>query len=647
MWHLRNVIILLCFSVSVLGLEKINVHCHDWQRLRDVYKGNRYQTEYKCSIVNFELPNDREYYFDRQVMITSLEIKDSTISNIPGALLKILPDLETFLVTKTTLKNVNQINCEELKELDLSSNAIISFDENAFYNCQNLKALNLSHNAIPSLTKPLFKPGKHIKKLDLSNNKITELSGDVLKEVEIEKLILHSNLLENFNMNQFNGQSCELLNISYNNLKSFNVSGDILKKNLTLSLQFNKLTKLDVKNLNVKFLDVFNNKIESLAMEGSCQKLNAQNNLISDLTLGTSVLSLQEINLSHNKLGNLQDICKCTNLIELNLDDNLIDNIGSCFYQLTKLKKLSLRKNYIYHLFHDEFNERNIIQHLNLAFNRLEAFDESVMSVFKNLQYLDLSGNQISDISDNLNTWMSNLNQIGLSHNKFKCSRLFMLMNKIKRNGRLNIFIDKTLPVNATNIDGIQCYRYSEGELLRDSNGSDVARAKLDEKFTFLSQKLNNLERKFNDFKDFNETIQELRNSINQAVKNKDISNSNNNLTAIIENLSESIEKNSNSTDKKFEYLENIVKNHSEMLGRSMSENYHSNDRINDELLTNPKYILQSDNSTNAANYIIIFLLAVIVFINLFVILKRFDTFGFRRRNERENESALTNFSTM
>uniref|UniRef100_A0A1B0GL80 Uncharacterized protein n=1 Tax=Lutzomyia longipalpis TaxID=7200 RepID=A0A1B0GL80_LUTLO len=354
-----------------------------------------------------------------------------------------------------------KINCKNSTYLDLSSNIISSYDVNAFHSFSILKGLNLSHNNISSLTKPLFKPGQYIKELDLSNNKITNISEEVLKEVNIKKIILRSNFLENFDTNLFNIQECELLDLSYNKLKSFSFES-FLMKNLTLNLQFNELTYLHVNNLNITFLDASNNKIKSVVLDGFCQKFHAQNNLISEISLGTTFSSLLEINLSNNKLeNNIQDICKCLNLIELNLDENMIDNIGTCFYQMTKLEKLSLQRNHIHQFYHDEFSEMNSIQHLNLAFNKLVTFDEYEMFIFRSIRYLNLNGNMIDNISNNIYSSMFALREIGLSYNKFKCIDLYKFFDIIPRNKNY-IFIEKITPMIGPNINGIDCIPYFE-----------------------------------------------------------------------------------------------------------------------------------------------------------------------------------------
>ncbi|XP_055679307.1 leucine-rich repeat-containing G-protein coupled receptor 5-like [Lutzomyia longipalpis] len=477
--------ILLIASALAQNIKNKNVHCDEMnnfekQVFRPKYGGYNYEVHTECVIRYYLLDNEHDYYLNYGIEITDLKIEESTVDSLPLSLLNQLTNLKGISITNSNLTYVDKLSLNGLKHLDFTSNEINSLDLMAFDECPKLENIDLSKNKIQNISTSQFSLNRELKKLNLSNN--------LLEEID---LALHYSL-----------DSFDLAN---NQLRSFNLD----------------LSPTKIHNLNVSF-----NALTSLKLTKSSVEINAESNEISkveflSLTLCSSLLKL---NLNKNKLGSdLGDICKCTNLEILMLNFNNIDNISSCFSQMTKLKTLSLRNNQIHYLNHDSFHAENKIEHLDLSFNQIEIVDEYTMSIFSQLKYLYLNGNQISNFMLIPKLYMPSLEVVGLSHNKLRCSTLFTLMKNFKMNG-LAINRDRTVPVNTTNIDGISCYQNHEGELLKSQNNLEtILKQSTKEDINFILKKINTLEDKLVNIFAFKRNIEESVKMNTQGVnENKD-----------------------------------------------------------------------------------------------------------------------------
>ncbi|XP_059620122.1 leucine-rich repeat-containing G-protein coupled receptor 4-like [Phlebotomus argentipes] len=521
---LRSVTILLLIA-NTLGrdfLRSKNVHCDVWTPIRTskilppeepsevIVHNSRYNsgyyggynsynqqkkkpepkvqilTEYYCTVRNYEFAADREYYINDSEDITQLTIEDSSMENLPLKLLAPLVSLKKLTVTNTTLKHVDSIKLRNLTTLDLSANQITSLDEEAFAGCTNLTSINLSSNKIHALNGEPFTNDSEINMMDLSKNNISGISDEVFLNTYITNLNLAYNSFKTLRFDHLaNIENCKTMNFSHNKIELFHPA---YYKLLSLDLSFNELIDIDFRDMEIEILYINDNKLKSLSIGNDFTKLIAYNNHLEDIFLDTSFNTLEMINLNNNSLGdNLQDICKCTKLEMLFLNSNNITDIGFCFAAMKTLKTLKLARNQISQLNHDSFHMENQIEELDLSHNQLEFIDEYTLSVFQHLEKFLLNGNQLFNFYDNPKYLMPYLNILGLSHNKFKCSKLFLLLKNVE-NQSLNFPIDDASPVNTTNIQGMACFQNHEGELYKDS--ADV----ITQSARFFWQKLGALE---------------------------------------------------------------------------------------------------------------------------------------------------------
>ncbi|XP_055715844.1 toll-like receptor 3 [Phlebotomus papatasi] len=578
MWSLSILLPVLLLNDFTFGqnIRNKNVHCDEWnentEKYYDYHYGysRRFNTKYECVIRNYKFTNDREYYIDKSQNVENLKIVDSFLENLPMTLMIHLTSLNKLIVRNTTLSNVDEINFGNVTELEFSSSKIVSIKKNTFSKCKYLQSVNLSKNSIKDINFNAFADIKSLKTVDLSHNQLTIFNPD-----------------QNFQA-----------------------------KNFSIILSFNKLSIINLKNIS----------------EFNCGKIHAENNEISEVSLGNAILTLETLNLNNNKLGNnLQDICKCTNLYRLSLKSNDIDNIGSCFSLMKSLKWIDLSENKMFFLDHDNFHTNNEIEYLNLSFNRLETVDEYTLSIFRKLKHLYLQGNLITNFYENPKFLLPQLKVIGLSHNKFKCSNLFLLLTKCK-SVSLTIYVDKTLPINTTNIDGVACYRNNERELLEQSNSTNFLSDKAEAKISFLLQKINTLENNVNKM-----TLKNKQEDQEQKLFNLDVNHRFEEITKML--------------NKKLDFFENTIKNSSYGKSANKNDKRALTDAWNTEnnFIPNIKPIENASSSSSSSNTLmlmIVILLIVMVSINLFIVLRKYDALCFYRR--RANiETPLSNLSTI
>ncbi|XP_055715846.1 toll-like receptor 6 [Phlebotomus papatasi] len=527
---LRNVVSLLLIATTAIGqnIRNKNVHCEEFNILDGGYfydEYGRHISAVECIIRNYELSSERVYYLSNSEAIEILKITDSSMESLPVNLFYPLRNLKYLTVTNTTLKYVNSIPIDHLRLLDFSSNEIVSLQENAFFNCPELSKILLSNNKITILEGSLFSGVHQI--VDLSNNVINNITMIVFDHPNIQILNLKKNSLEELDLNRFKTiTGLRMLDLSYNKLKVLNVTENLLSSDFALNLISNQLTYLDLRNTSIKSLNIARNKVRYLAIGSKYKEIDAEDNEITEISFGDSIASLNILNLNNNKLGNnLQDICRCRNLTLLSLKSNNIDNIDSCFAYMSTLETLKLQNNNIYQVNHDSFFPDNVIQFLDLSFNRLEVVDEYTMSIFENLQFFYLNGNPLHDFNDSPESFMPKLVEVGLSHNRFKCSKLFLLLKKLKALN-IKLHVDTTIPVNTTNIDGNACYQNHETELLKNSdNLENILAQKTNEKLAYFWEKINTLEGKVKDIAAMNFTLQEFTKSYVEQRKEIDVIN--------------------------------------------------------------------------------------------------------------------------
>ncbi|XP_055679438.1 leucine-rich repeat-containing G-protein coupled receptor 5-like [Lutzomyia longipalpis] len=467
-------------------LEKKILQCDD-SKYMGSWIENWQDIDAKWCVLKYrEFTDDVDYSFklEGREKIVYLQILDSSMINLPRSLLSHLGFVREFTVSNSSLKHVDRLNFkfESLYFVNFSNNAIESINDHAFANFEDLKIISLSNNRLTHLKGFPFPFSEKNLDYDFSHNKIESIAESVFGGKDIIRLILTNNSLESVEGIFKKVVRLGELNLSYNKLKKFQPTVSLRTSAFDLSSNFLEsvdFTKIDASTINT---------------------LKVNDNLLTKISLGSSITSLTLLQLEKNKFGdNLQDICKCSKVMDLSLKDNLIRDIGSCFSEMKTLNSLNLAKNQIETIKPESFHKDNAIETLDLAFNRIESFNKDTMSVFGHLKVLNLTGNRLQDFYDYPKTIMYNLKVLGLSHNNFKCSRFTALQDKFSL--LLNFFIDRSVPVNGKDITKEGCYddkekvltaRYLDDAILAIQNSVRDELKRIYEKFESQIKKVEN-----------------------------------------------------------------------------------------------------------------------------------------------------------
>ena len=254
-----------------------------------------------------------------------------------------------FLIDKKlndeNIECISQIKFNQLKELDLSENEIVSIEPLCNLNLPFLEFLNLSHNKIKNI-KPLGEINlKKLKYLLIHNNEIIDIN--FLQESNFPKVEIVS--IENNSINEKSDSFKELVKL-YKKSKKLLVTnkefGEIKKK---YNFEYNENTKkIEIENkdggdsmLKEIFIIIIHknkNKIKELKLKG---------NKIEDPSILNRIQFnfLTKLDLSVNSIKNLNFLkqIKAKNLEELYLNNNdiidisLLENIRNYFNRLEKI----------------------------------------------------------------------------------------------------------------------------------------------------------------------------------------------------------------------------------------------------------------------------------------------------------------------
>jgi Leucine-rich repeat (LRR) protein len=254
-----------------------------------------------------------------------------------------------FLIDKKlndeNIECISRIKFNQLKELDLSENEIVSIEPLCNLNLPFLEFLNLSHNKIKNIN-PLGEINlKKLKYLLIHNNEIIDIN--FLQESNFPKVEIVS--IENNSINEKSDSFKELVKL-YKKSKKLLVTnkefGEIKKK---YNFEYNENTKkIEIENkdggdsmLKEIFIIIIHknkNKIKELKLKG---------NKIEDPSILNRIQFnfLTKLDLSVNSIKNLNFLkqIKAKNLEELYLnnkdiiDISLLENIRNYFNRLEKI----------------------------------------------------------------------------------------------------------------------------------------------------------------------------------------------------------------------------------------------------------------------------------------------------------------------
>ena len=325
---------------------------------------------------------------------------------------------------------------ENLLELHLNKNKLISLSNSPFRSLHQLHVLNLGENLIRKTSLNSFKDMKLLTKLNLTNNKLVQLNDSIFKDLEnLKELSLNGNSLTSINGVLFSNLTSLLgLDLSNNQIDTIKETAFENLVNLKdLRLEKNKLSSLSEilfkHQTNLVNINLACNKIETvsemaLSSLTNLKYINLSNNkLVLVEKLFNNHKCLDRINLSNNSLNaiTLKDFENVSNLTKLYLTNNKIECIeDKAFSYLENLIELHLDKNELTRLTNSLFDGLKNLQTLNLAENLIEIIEENSFLFIENLQDLYLSNNRLSQLPKELFKRQQNLESLDLRNNKLK-----------------------------------------------------------------------------------------------------------------------------------------------------------------------------------------------------------------------------------
>lgn len=315
----------------------------------------------------------------------------------------------------------------ETVHFEMTNNHLKSIDMTDLLGAEWLLKLNVSHNEINSLMPHAFELAPKLTEIDLSFNDLSDLSENIFTFCSIKYLYLHNNQLTRVDPKWFeNLFYLRILTLNNNHIHTIDWSMLKFWPNLNvLQIHSNKIVKiindeqiqipmsmktLSIHNnpvrysshpalwLNVELVDVRNIGVEYCTIGNRMTVLKADNNSIREIRLDNLMVAdenaIVRLYLANNHLESLENITHFRHLLYLDVSHNALSHIES-----------------------DVFVGLTVLEHLNLANNRLKHFDISNVQL-PNLNFVDVSNNGLFEL--HLGGIISQLNTLRVNGNRFK-----------------------------------------------------------------------------------------------------------------------------------------------------------------------------------------------------------------------------------
>lgn len=347
---------------------------------------------------------------------SNIIIIESTDVNIPPKIFHRYPETIHFKMTKTHLKSIQMTDlsgAEWLVKLNVSHNEINRLMPYAFQLAPKLTEIDLSFNALHDLSEKLFTFGS-IKYLYLHNNALTRVDPKWFENlVYLRILTLNNNQIHIIDWSMLNyWPNLNVLHLHSNDIvKIMNDEQFQIPTSMkTLSIHDNPVAHPSHSALwlNLELVDVRNIGLEYCTIGNRMTVLKADNNSIHEIRLDNLMVAdenaIVRLYLANNRLTNIRNITYFRHLLYLDVSQNALSHIES-----------------------DIFAGLTVLEHLNLAKNRLKRFDISNVPL-PNLNFVDVSNNELFVL--NLGRIMSQLNTLHMNGNRFRGTNSLSSMKK-------------------------------------------------------------------------------------------------------------------------------------------------------------------------------------------------------------------------
>ena len=358
------------------------------------------------------MKDENETYRSEEIIEIKNEIKEQLnelFDNIPFLLYQI-NELINYSNEKAEKRSENFFN-KIIKELDGINQKIINFN---IYKFENSDIIEKKENSYSNLNNISFNSN------NLSNNNISKAKdfyGSFYKSFEVVNSCLSSNKIS-LNNNNNNIDNNNDLNIIYSPSFLLNFNEDCITSFLEAEINiFNKLNIfLHSKKINQNYFKCFLEGINKLIMN-----LDDKNDVLSDCNIFSSIEEIENKSTNSSicsdaniKVQSIQQLENNKNnshcIVSISLCEEKLKSI-SIFndYELSSLKKLELKGNYIKDITPLLNSSLHLLEYLDLEDNEI---DNKCIDVLKNVKmdflfHLNLFKNKITtikifEISENL-----------------------------------------------------------------------------------------------------------------------------------------------------------------------------------------------------------------------------------------------------
>ncbi|XP_049278729.1 insulin-like growth factor-binding protein complex acid labile subunit isoform X1 [Anopheles funestus] len=442
----------------------------------------QYQTvQYRCSNESF---NSKAVFSDISINgsiipqfscdsgddIEEISFENCSVEEMPKQLFDTFTDLQSANLDHCFIHYVKRYSLENaisLKFLDLSRNALIELTANCFSGAVNLIELLLSHNNIRAIDNTAFNSLDNLAVLQLTDNKLHSLGSKVFGSLaSLQTIYLDFNELQVIERGLFSNNVQLQTIVLRNNHNSvveegvFNAETCEAPKLHMLYLNENNLTNLNLKGVNVRKLNLANNRLEKIFLSPWMEYVYAAHNRISNILMdNSSNINLTTLVLRNNSITSLESLQHLDSLVNLYLSNNRIGPLNlTSLTKFTKLEHLGLERTFISNLQHGTFAQQQSLKWLDLTYNNLDRFDFDILTSSTELQKIYLDGNRLKSLNfEHLKKTFPSLVEIGFSDNNWNCSYLVQLVRYCTDHS-IALFKYQVTVHNQTNVKGIYCY---------------------------------------------------------------------------------------------------------------------------------------------------------------------------------------------
>ena len=390
---------------------------------------------------SYDFFNSLDKYKDNEAnKITTINLQNSSIGNIPAELFRMYTKLKTLNASNVELERIEKFDIMDAKtlvSLNISFNGVTKLPSEIIQDLPRLEILDLSYNALSNIHRHAFEDHNiQLKFLNLSHNKLTELNfHDFINLDNLEEFNLNNNHIESIKNVDKILMLLKLKKLFLQENKLTKFYPTLAQEMEVLDLSRNKLYDEKLHSGNLKKMIVVGCNMAELTVNSSLETLIFRDNDASVLKLnGNTIMKHLEIEFKHYKPNeSLQDeIKKMENLTFLLISGLEQTFTANSFAKLRKLERLHLLQCKLERIPMNFFTNLQQLQTLDLSHNPLSVLDLHDLNPLKKLEVLYLVNTDTKELLyyEDVKTILPNLKEVTFPYLTFNCSYYAKLVEK-------------------------------------------------------------------------------------------------------------------------------------------------------------------------------------------------------------------------